>query len=282
MTEKEELEAARQRIIVLEHEVEQLREQHEHNRAAAEVRAKLAQLGAATVLGAPAEHTQLLEQILQTAKHVLRVHAGTLYLVDQNSEELIFEGAVGKRANLPRGTRFPLSESIAGWVVTSGHAMAVADVEQDPQWAQGMGQALGYTPKTMLAMPLLLHDTVIGVLLLMDKEDGTPFSAHDLSTLGHFAQQAAVAIAQSRSFLSLVSLLRALLADQNHQENLDAQATAFLADTEKSVEYQDILKLAKQLGEIARQGDAARRLSLRIAEAIVAYLHSRTHLEDFS
>jgi GAF domain-containing protein len=46
-----------------------------------------------------------------------------------------------------------------------------------------------------MAMPLVLRDTVIGVLQIMDKHDGTPFSVADTATLGLFAQLAAVAIA---------------------------------------------------------------------------------------
>ncbi|HLX58323.1 MAG TPA: GAF domain-containing protein [Ktedonobacteraceae bacterium] len=277
MTTKEELEAARRRIIVLEHEVEQLRARNENDGAAAQLRAQLAQLGAASVLGAPTEHTQLLEQIVRTANHVLRAHAGTLYLVNENTEELVFEVALGERGDMLRGTRFPIGQGIAGWVAASGEAIAIADVQQDPQWATGIGQRLGYAPKTMLAMPLLLRDNVIGVLQLMDKDDGSPFSAGDMATLGLFAQQAAVAIAQSRSLLSLSSLLRALLTDQ---ENPAMQAAAFVADTEESAEYRDTLQLAKLLGEIARQSDAARRLSLQVVEAIVTYLHAQSHFEE--
>ena len=280
MTTKEELEAARRRIIVLEHEVEQLRARNENDGAAAELRARLAQLGAASVLGAPTEHLELLEQIVRTAKHVLGAHAGTLYLVDESTEELVFEVALGERGDLLRGTRFPIGQGIAGWVATSGQAIAIADVQQDPQWAKGIGQRLGYAPKTMLAMPLLLRDNVIGVLQLMDKDGGAPFSAGDMATLGLFAQQAAVAIAQSRSLLSLSSLLRTLLTDQDHQGHLDTQVAAYVADTEESAEYRDILQLARLLGEIARQSDTARRLSLQIAEALVTYLHAQPHFEE--
>src|SRR6266516_5804883 len=114
MTTKEELEAARQRIAALEDEIAQLRASIEKDSAAAELRARLAQLGAASVLGAPAEHTQLLEQIVQTAKHVLRAHGGTLYLVDEYTEELVFEVALGERGDMLRGTRFPIGQGIAG------------------------------------------------------------------------------------------------------------------------------------------------------------------------
>lgn len=280
MTAKDELEAARRRIALLERELAQLRTRVQNNEAALELRAQLAQLGAASVLGAPTEHTQLLEQIVQTAKHVLRAYGGTLYLVDEHTEELVFEVALGERGSLLRGTRFPVGQGIAGWVAASGQAIAIADVQQDPQWTQGIGQSLGYAPKAMLAMPLLLRDTVIGVLQLMDKDDGSPFSAGDMATLGLFAQQAAIAIAQSRSLLSLSSLLRALLTDQDRQEKLTMQAAAFVADTEESAEYRDMLQLAKFLGEIARQSDAARRLSLQVVEAIVTYLHAQPHVGE--
>jgi len=275
MTAKEELEAARRRVIALEYELEQLRARNEHDGAAADLRARLAQLGAASVLGAPTEHAQLLEQIVQTAKHVLRADGGTLYLMDEGSGELVFEVALGEGGNLLRGTRFPIGQGIAGWVAASGQALAIADVQQDPQWTTGIGQKLGYTPRTMLAMPLLLRDSVIGVLQLMDKDGGAPFSAGDMTTLGLFAQQAAVAIAQSRSILSLSSLLRALLTDQHQQGDQAAQMAAFAADTENSAEYQDVLKLARLLGEIARHSDAGRRLSLQVAEAIVTYLRAQ-------
>ncbi len=277
MSTKDELEAARQRIAALESEVGQLRARSEDDRAAAELHARLAQLGAASVLGAPAEHTELLEQIVQTAMHVLRAHAGSLYLLDEGTGELVFEVALGERAAPLRGQRFPLGQGVAGWVAASGQALAVADVQQDPHWAKEIGRTVGYAPRTMLAMPLLLRDSVTGVLQLLDKDGGDPFSAGDMATLGLFTQQAAVAIAQSRRMSSLSALLHTLLADQDQQGNLAVQTAAFVADTEESVEYQDILKLARLLGEIARQSDAGRRLSLQVTEAIVTYLHAQPH-----
>jgi GAF domain-containing protein len=280
MATKDELEAARQRIAALEGEVAQLHARVGNNEAAAELRAQLTQLGVAGILAAPTEHLELLKQIVQAAKQVLHAQGGTLYLVDENSEELVFEVALGPGGDMLRGTRFPIGQGIAGWVAASGQALAIADVQQDPQWAQGIGRGLGYTPKTMMAMPLVLRDTVIGVLQIMDKHDGTPFSVADTATLGLFAQLAAVAIAQSRRILSLAALMQALLKDQDQQGALAMQARAFVVDTEESAEYQDMLKLTRLLGEIARQGDAARRLSLHIAEALVTYLQAQPHLSD--
>lgn len=280
MTDENQTQAA-QRIAELEAEVARLRAQAEGAQVAAELRARLAVVGAAGRLAPPSGHAELLEQLVQTAVHVLRARAGSLYLVDEAGEELVFAVALGERAAPLRGRRLPLGQGIAGWVAASGQAIALADVQQDPRWAQDIGRAVGYAPKTMLVVPLLLRDRVTGVLQLLDKEDGQPFSAEDMGTIGLFANQAAVAIDLSRTLGSLSALLRFSLTDLGRQADLGdlAERAATFADhTEESGEYHDTLHLAGMLGEIVRQGDAGRRLSLEVIGAIARYLRAQPQL----
>ena len=278
MTTEPDAGALRQRISDLEGEVARLRAATADTALVEELRARLAQVGAAGQLTAPTEHSDLLEQIVQTAMHVLGARAGSLYLVDEEGDELIFEVALGERAAPLRGQRLPLGQGVAGWVAATGQALAVADVQQDPRWAQDVGRAVGYAPKTMLAMPLIVHDRVTGVLQLLDKDGGEPFSAGDMATLGLFANQAAVAIAQSRTVHNLTELLRVALADIDNEERLVDRLADLAARTEEGAEYRDTLRLATLLGEIARQSDAGRRLSLDVTRAIVTYLRAQPRL----
>ena len=267
---------AAQRIAMLEDEVARLRAQAKDESVATEVRARLAHVGAAGVLSAPTEHTALLEQIVQTAMHVLHAHAGALYLLDEESEELVFEVALGGGGAPLRGRRLAPGQGIAGWVAATGQAIATTDVQQDPRWSQEFGRLVGYTPQTMLTMPLLLRDRVVGVLQLLDKESGEPFSTDDMVTLSLFAQQAAVAITQSGTVRNLSALLRVLLADEDPTPSGDpAETAAFVAQTEESAEYHDTLQLAAYLAEIAHHDDAGRRLCLEVVGAIVNYLRTR-------
>ena len=277
MTAQDELGPALQHIATLEGEVAQLRAEVEENTAAAELRTLLAQLGAVGVLGASEEHDEILEHIVQTAMHVLGAQAGSLFLTDESSGELVFEVAMGEHAAPLRGQHIPLGQGIAGWVAVSGQAISVADVQQDPLWADEIARTLGYAPRSMLAMPLYLRDHVIGVLQLLDKNGGQPFSASDIATLGMFAQQAAVTIEHSRSMFSLSALFRMLLTDQDQEGTLATKMTAFVASTEASAEYHDILRLARLLGMIAHHSDSSRRLCIQVAEAIVNYLHPEVH-----
>lgn len=275
MTNESGLEAAQRRIAELEAENARLRSQAEDAAFVGELRARLAQVGATASLSAPTEHSALLEQIVQAAMHVLNARAGSLYLVEEESEQLVWEVALGERAAALVGRRIPLGQGVAGWVAATGQAIAVADVQQDPRWAQDVGRAVGYAPKTMLAMPLLLRDRVTGVLQLLDRDGGNPFSPADMATLGRFANQAAVAIEQSRAVRSLAALMRAAIADLDQEGSLSERAVAFAERTEDSADYREIVELAGLLGEIARRGDSGRRLSLDVTGAIVTYLRTQ-------
>lgn len=266
-----ELATARERIAVLEAEVARLRARVTDTRAVDDLRARLAHVGVAGMLGAPSEHNELLEQLVLTAMNVLHTRAGTLYLLDAGTEELIFEVSLGEKAASLHHRRMPLSQGIAGWVASTGQAIAIADAQQDKRWAQEIASTVGYRPQTMLVVPLQLHDEVIGVLQLLDKEGGTTFTAADMETLGLFAQQAAVAIAQSARVRSLTALLHAQLADFAGLGDVGARV-------EESAEYRDVVQIAAVVGGLVRQGEAARRLCREVVGALDTYLRTNEHI----
>ena len=277
MTGQEDaLDAARARIAVLEAEVARLHLRAADTQALDALRVRLARVGVLGVISAPSGHDELLEQVVLTAMRVLRAHAGTLYLLDEGTDELIFEIALGEQATPLRHRRMPSGQGIAGWVASTGQAIAIADAQQDERWAQEIANMVGYRPRTMLVVPLQLHDDVIGVLQLLDKEGNTTFDATDkegnttfdatdMETLGLFAQQAAVMISQSARARSLSALL--------HDSLTDIGGGDVVARMEESAEYREVVQIATVVGGLIRQGEAARRLCREIVGALDTYLH---------
>ena len=270
-----EFESARRRIEELEAEVGRLRGRMADDHLGEELRALLAEVGAAGVITAPTAHADLLDEIVTTAAHVLRANAASLFLVDEDTEELVFEVALGEKATEVKKFRLPLGQGIAGFTAATGQAIAVADVQQDPRWAQEIGRAVEYLPQSILSVPLILGDRVIGVLELLDNEGGRPFGAGDMETAGRFANQAAIAIEQSRATQSLTLLVRSALTGIGDQHrDLATRAIAAAARAEESAAYRETLQIAATLGQISRRGDAARRLCEQIVSAIDAYLRT--------
>jgi len=278
MPDEEELTAAQARIAELEGEVAALRAQAQDAGFVRELRARLTDAAAAGTLSAPTDHTALLRQTVSAAMTVLNAGAGSLYVVDDRTDELVFQVALPAQAQNLIGQRLPLGHGLAGWVAATGQAIGVADVQQDPRWAGDVAIGVGYTPKTMVAAPLLIGDRVIGVIQILDKDGGQPFGADDLEMLGQFANQGAIAIDQSQRLQSLGRLFRdalVRLAGTATWDALAADANSFVDRLESSAEHAETMELARLLGEISRRDDAGRRLCLDVVAAFAGYVGRR-------
>ena len=125
---------------------------------AARLREALAKAATARTIAAPATHSNLLQGIVETAAGVISARAAALFLVDEATQDLRFEVALGERAEEVKDIRVPLGHGIAGGVALSGQPIAVSDVQQDPRWAAEIGERVGYMPESILCVPLFYED----------------------------------------------------------------------------------------------------------------------------
>jgi GAF domain-containing protein len=116
-------------------------------------------------------------------------------LHDAAAGELVFEAATGADSEGLVGRRLPEGTGIAGWVLASLEPLVVEDVTRDPRFARDVAASTGYTPKGIMAAPLLLdEERVLGVLSVLDRPLRTQFSLIEIDLLGLFAHQAAIAL----------------------------------------------------------------------------------------
>lgn len=261
-------------------EIERLRRRVADERAAEELRDALSLAAAAGAVASPVAHGRLLEMIVETAASVISARAGALFLIDEEAEELTFEVAIGPKAPEVKRFRVPLGTGIAGLVAVTGQPMAVSDAANDPRQAADIARSVGYIPQSILCVPLLLGDAVIGVLELLDKEGAPSFGTGDMAALGLFANQAAVAIEQSRTQRNVGALLAQLLgspgdAPDIHSRSLGEKASAFATEAEEDPAHRRALELAALVREIARRGEEESRACAAILRGFAGYLRGR-------
>jgi GAF domain-containing protein len=241
------------------------------------LREALAKAATARTIAAPASHSDLLQKIVETAAGVISSRAAALFLVDEATQDLRFEVALGERAAELKDVRVPLGHGIAGGVALSGQPLAVSDVQEDERWAAEIGERVGYTPESILCVPLFYEDAVIGVLELLDKEGATSFDDEDITTLSLFANQAAVAIEQSRvqqgAGALVASVLRSVVTDGD--ESLERDIRELSASLEEDELFRRSLRLAELVHEIGREGERELDACQQILESFAAYLRGR-------
>jgi signal transduction histidine kinase len=111
----------------------------------------------------------------------------------------------------PVNNRLRPGQGIAGWVVQEGESVVIAFVRDDPRFFPDIDDEIGLRTNSMLAAPLRVRGSVIGVLEVINKRNGA-FNAQDRALVETLAASAAIAIDNAR----LVEALR--------QQTLELQA----------------------------------------------------------
>ena len=144
--------------------------------------------------------SKLLELITSSAVDILDAEAGSLLLTAiDNPDELEFTIAVGAMGQNLVGTRFPAHQGLAGDVVRTGQYVIVNDAANDPRWAGEKAEG-GFQTASILAVPLLMNQQILGVLEVLNKRGRSIFVQDDANLLTTFAGQAAIAIDNARLF----------------------------------------------------------------------------------
>jgi GAF domain-containing protein len=229
-----------------------------------------ADLGPALV---PAGHHELLESITSAAKDLFAAAACSLALLDEGEETLVFSVASGEGATDVVGMRVPVGRGIAGWVVTSGQPIAIADVRRDPRFAADVAQTTGYVPRSILAMPLQTERRMIGAIEVLDRSSDGRDDRRDMQLLALFAEQAALAIENSRVFSDLgQALLTAAAAAAETGDLSEALEVAARSTPAPDAEMAEIGALFSRLG---RAGPKERHVVTVMAREFLAYLQGR-------
>ncbi len=142
----------------------------------------------------------VLNTIMQKAVEILEAEAGSLLLVDEKAQELVFEVILGPAAAKLANTRLPLGAGIVGAVAQSGQPQIVNEAQSDNRWLRDVGQTDKFITHALLTVPMKSRDKVIGVIQVLNKHDGTPFDEDDQSLLESFAGNAAVAVENAQLF----------------------------------------------------------------------------------
>jgi GAF domain-containing protein len=149
---------------------------------------------AAGVLGAEESYRSLLQATVEVARAIFHAQAASVFLLDEEADELVFEAVAGKGAGDLVGKRFPSSTGVAGWVLTTRQPLVVDDLTADTRFSREAAESTGYVPRGIMAVPLLVEERSLGVLEVLDRPADSTFTLAEMDLLGLFANQAAVAL----------------------------------------------------------------------------------------
>ena len=170
-----------------------------------------------------------LQRIMDRAVQILSAEAGSLFLVDSSGKALTFKVVLGPTGSDLLGMSVPIGKGIVGTVAQTSQPLIINDVAQDPRWNVAFDEATDFQTKDIICVPMVAGHQVVGVIELINKQDGTSFNTEDSNLLLSFAAQAAIAIENAKVFTETdqalaerIQELQALqIFDQHLQTSLD-------------------------------------------------------------
>lgn len=144
----------------------------------------------AALVNSSHERAVIMDHAVKSVCRLTGAEAGSLLLLDEFTGHLDFEVVTGGREELLPFFRVPKGQGIAGWVAQNDLPIIVQDVQSDERFFKFTDQELGFTTRDMIAVPLRVNGTVIGVLQAINKNSGS-FNHDDLKLAMAFANQIA-------------------------------------------------------------------------------------------
>lgn len=155
------------------------------------------------IINSTVDLVDVLSLIMKYANIVTDAKASTLMLLDDKTGELVFSVPTGPSADRLKDIRIPPGVGVAGWVAQKQQHVLIEDAKNDPRFYNKIDDLTGTRTKSLLCVPMRSKRKLIGVLEVINKENGLGFTEDDALLLNLFSHQAAIAIENAILFESI-------------------------------------------------------------------------------
>jgi Nif-specific regulatory protein len=151
-------------------------------------------LSISRLLTASIDLPALLKVVVSSVTQLLECEASSLFLIDPTGEQLILKVATGPVGGEIKELRLKIGDGIAGWVAKHRKSLIVNDPKHDPRFFPAVDKATGFQTRSILAVPLMDHDQIVGVLEILNTAKAKQFDQSDMELLNAFGSYASVAL----------------------------------------------------------------------------------------
>ena len=150
---------------------------------------------------------ELLEIALYCCMEAVSAEAAAVLLLDDEDQgqSFRFYQVAGPQEPVLGGTTFPANQGIAGAILRTQQSELINDVYSDPRFYREIDAETEFQTRNMIALPLTAGEKPVGVLEVLNKVGGEPFTEEERLLLLSVAEEIAVAIRNAIVFEYVVN-----------------------------------------------------------------------------
>ena len=165
-----------------------------------------------------------LRTILSAAAELTESETASLMEYDETTRELYFKYVPWFHRDAISSARIPLNESAAGWVFLNVKPLIINDVKNDTRHYSKIDELAGFSTRSLLSVPLLLHGRPVGVIEVFNRQSNSYYAEEDIAILEALAALATTAMQNDMLEGNVISY-------QNETRELDKLKNEFIAIT---------------------------------------------------
>ncbi|UCF70676.1 MAG: diguanylate cyclase [candidate division WOR-3 bacterium] len=143
---------------------------------------------------------EILNAIMVKAADLIKAEGWSVLLLNESRNELVFEAASGKAGKKLLGMRLKIGQGVAGWVARYGKSLIVPDVSKDPRFYSGVDRKTKFTTKSVLCVPMKSRDRIIGVVEVVNKIGGEPFTQDEFEIFENLVAHLTIALEKAKLY----------------------------------------------------------------------------------
>jgi putative nucleotidyltransferase with HDIG domain len=215
------------------------------------------------MLGMEHDKKQIYRMAVSLPVELLQAEIGLLLLPEEDSENLAVEFSHGL-GELKSGFKrsLPASNGLASWVASNKKSLLVEDFDKQDRFSPV--SSMGYRRRTAISAPIMIKDELIGVISLINRNDGTFFTDEDRTLLATIASETAMAINNAllleriqRGYFSMVQSLIVAVESKDvytkgHSERVTQYSLLIAEQMGLDMDQLEILQQAAVLHDIGK------------------------------
>jgi signal transduction protein with GAF and PtsI domain len=217
-----------------------------------------------------------IRSLLDTSASVIGSGEASVLIRDGSEGGLKFLLAIGEVADQLMELKIPPGKGIAGFVLSSGQPMAVADAVGEQTFYPEVDKRTGYSTQTILATPLRYDGEIIGVLEYVNRKGDPPFEPFttvEMDTAAIYAD-AVASLVHAYNAAKLFREFSEKVISSDGDSGIE-QMREWLAGIRESGAHRERMELAVMLREISERGDAERQFCRELLDAILRFSDSK-------
>ncbi len=143
---------------------------------------------------------ELLEAVLNVVMETVAAEGASVLLLDEEQVNFRFYSIEGPAKQCLMAVTFPADQGIAGSILQAQKSEVINDAHNDPRFYGEIDSKYGFVTQNLIAIPLTAGEEKIGVMEVVNKSGGEPFTDEERLLLDSIAEEIAFAIRNARIF----------------------------------------------------------------------------------